>query len=140
MRTAIRQVDKLTRANTVNQRVISRLRQAIIALCVVAVIVLASCAVLGYVAVDQHRTDAQLRAANQQLMQQNDKLRQEAITSCAGGNDYRQGQTEIWTDFIGLLISKKTPKATVHIADAFLARVKKIDTLHDCAAQYRPGQ
>jgi hypothetical protein len=122
MQAAIMEVSKLTKANKVNRRVIQ-------ALCVTLVLVLITCGVLSYIAVDQHSADLQLRNNNA-------SLRQESITSCESGNSYRSGNQELWEDFIGLLINKKTPAATVKIADGFLARVKTVDALHDCTALY----
>jgi hypothetical protein len=112
---ARKEVNKLISANRVNRRVI-------LALCIVSVLVVAACGVLTWVAVDQHSSDQ--------------ALRQSGITSCQAGNSFRSEQTEIWQDFIGLLITRDTPPKALAIAHNFLTYVGKVDALRNCSELY----
>jgi hypothetical protein len=115
MEAAIAQVDRLTRANKVNRRVTR-------ALALVTALVVIACAALAWVAVNQHSDDVQLHNAG--------------VSSCTAGNTFRSEQTQIWNEFIGLLINKKTPPATLKIAHDFLAYVSRVDALRDCVKLY----
>lgn len=122
---ARQEVNKLINANRVNRRVI-RLLAAVTA------IVMITCGVLGYVAADQRSTDGQLRQENTALHQQN-------IVTCQAGNSYRSGQTQIWDEFIAILVNKNTPQSTLNIAHKFLKYVDRVDALRNCAVLYPVG-
>jgi hypothetical protein len=113
-----REVGRLIKANKVNRRVIA-------ALSVISVLVMAACGVLAWVAADQHNDDRQLRQAS--------------IMSCQSGNSFRSEQTEIWNDFIGLLVNKSTSRATLAIAHDFLGYVGHVDALRNCGQLYAGG-
>jgi hypothetical protein len=125
MQAAITEVNRLAKANQINRRFIWLLS-------IITVVVAAACVVLTVVTLNQRSTDAALRQANA-------SLRQESISSCESGNSFRSGNKEIWDDFIGLLINKKTPPATVKIANGFLAKVNSVEALHNCTTLYDNG-
>jgi hypothetical protein len=60
-------------------------------------------------------------------------LHQSDVESCQSGNSFRSGQTQIWNHFIGLLINRSTPPATVRVANGYLRYVAATDKLRDCS-------
>lgn len=63
------------------------------------------------------------------------ELHKQNVDSCNSGNSFRAGNTQIWNDFIGLLITSKTPKSVVSIADGFLKNdVGQIDAPRSCGS------
>jgi hypothetical protein len=59
-------------------------------------------------------------------------LRQQAATSCQSGNSFRAAQTQVWDHFIGILITRSTPPATVAVAHGYLRYVDNVDKPRNC--------
>lgn len=119
VKAAISEVDKLIKANRVNQRVIK-------ALVVVSVLIAITCGVLSYVLVDQHNSDNQLR--------------QESIAQCQAGNDYRAGNEAIWLKLFTL--SKPPPAGSEQekLIHEFISYIKQVDAPRNCAQLFNASK
>jgi hypothetical protein len=95
-----------------------RWRRTVVVVCVALVVAVG---VLSYVVIHQHSDDVALRNSS--------------IVQCQNGNSFREGQTQIWQEFITLITPKGTSAKVLGIANGFMKHtVEKVDATHDCQA------